>query len=261
MESRMGYSLHWDVEGSTCESIESLTGSPTKTAIPDAIVLHSTTRGLMVDQVMTTPTWSFAEPEANFEVDFYPTRKTSPWIVLETDMSDWNHGKYFQKYTSLCLLAADRSIVGTDTVLLSYCLEKLEAMIEPVLNNTLSPPLMYHSLISSSMFKTGSIDTEFGNGMYNDHRYHYDFFVTASAMLKHLDPNWPRMPELERVVWTMLRDVVNPSADDIYFPRFRHFSWYLGNAYSHGVTSIDNGKDEESTSEDINVYYGMTLWG
>ncbi|KAG2502531.1 hypothetical protein JM16_009759, partial [Phytophthora kernoviae] len=47
----------------------------------------------------------------------------------------------------------------------------------------------------------------------------------------------------------------------IDLPRFRHFSWYLGHSYSHGVTSIDSGKDEESTSEDINFYYGMTLWG
>ncbi|KUF89679.1 hypothetical protein AM588_10002364 [Phytophthora nicotianae] len=229
------------------------------------------------------PMWSFVEPEADFEVDFYPARKPSPWVVLETDMlrtlqkdimgnwSDWDadswyfNGKYFQKYASLCLMAADSSVVGPDTLLLSYCLEKLENMIEPVLNNSLSPPLMYDTLyrgiISSSIFKTGSIYTDFGNGMYNDHHYHYGYFITASAMLKHLDPNWSRMPELERIIWMMLRDVVNPSAEDKYFPRFRHFSWYLGHSYSHGVTSIDNGKDEESTSEDINFFYGMTLWG
>ncbi|KAG3093671.1 hypothetical protein PI124_g16507 [Phytophthora idaei] len=294
MESHTGYSLHWDVEGSTCESVgllhfalphqvESMSWSPTKATGPGAIVMHSATRGLMVGQVTTNPTWSFVEPEADFEVDFYPARKPSPWIVLETDMlrtlqkdimgnwSDWDvdswyfNGKYFQKYASLCLMAADSSVVGPDTLLLSYCLEKLEKLIEPVLNNSLSPPLMYDTLyrgiISSSIFKTGSIYTEFGNGMYNDHHYHYGYFVTASAMLKHLDPNWSRMPELERIIWTMLRDVVNPSADDKYFPRFRHFSWYLGHSYSHGVTSINNGKDEESTSEDINFFYGMTLWG
>ncbi|OWY97154.1 Endo-1,3(4)-beta-glucanase 1, partial [Phytophthora megakarya] len=97
MESRTGYSLHWKVEGSTCESIgllhfalphqvDSLTGSPTKTTSPGAVVLHSPTRGLMVGQVSTNPIWSFMEPEADFEVDFYPTRKPSPWIVMETDM-------------------------------------------------------------------------------------------------------------------------------------------------------------------------------
>ncbi|EGZ28365.1 hypothetical protein PHYSODRAFT_467340 [Phytophthora sojae] len=294
MESRTRYSLHWDVEGSSCQTVgllhfalphqlESMSGSPTTSSSAGAIMLHSATRGVMVGQVTTTPTWSFVEPEADFEVDFYPPRKPSAWIIKETDMlktlqkdiianwSDWDakswyyNGKYYQKYASLCLMAADSTIVGSDTTLLSYCLEKLEAMIEPVLNNTLSPPLMYDTLysglISSSIFQTGSIYTEFGNGIYNDHHYHYGYFVTASAMLKHLDPKWSRMPELEKIIWTMLRDVTNPSAEDKYFPRFRHFSWYLGHSYSHGVTSIENGKDEESTSEDINFYYGMTLWG
>ncbi|RLN52630.1 hypothetical protein BBP00_00009551 [Phytophthora kernoviae] len=293
MESRTGYSLTWETEGTGCDSegllhfalphqVDTMSGTPTKTDTSGAIVLHSAARGKMVGQVTTTPKWSFMEPEADFKIDFYPVRKPSPLVVLETDMlrtlqkdiiDDWDmnadswyyNGKYFQKYASLCLMASDSSVVGADTLLLAYCLEKLEAMIEPVLNNTLSPPLMYDTLysglISSSIFKTGSIYTEFGNGMYNDHHYHYGYFVVASAMLKHLDPTWSRMPELEKIIWTMLRDVANPSADDTYFPRFRHFSWYLGHSYSHGVTSIDSGKDEESTSEDINFYYGMTLWG
>ncbi|RLN53548.1 hypothetical protein BBJ29_008164 [Phytophthora kernoviae] len=162
-------------------------------------------------------------------------------------------------------MASDSSVVGADTLLLAYCLEKLEAMIEPVLNNTLSPPLVYETLyngiVSKAIFDTGILYMDFGNGIYNDHHYHYGYFVTASAILKHLDPTWSRMPELETMIWMMLRDVANPSADDVYFPRFRHFSWYLGHSYSRGVTLLDNGKDEESTSEDINFYYGMTLWG
>ncbi|POM70050.1 Endo-1,3-beta-glucanase [Phytophthora palmivora] len=63
------------------------------------------------------------------------------------------------------------------------------------------------------------------------------------------------------MVWTMLRDVANPSSDDQYFPKFRHFSWFLGHSYSHGVTPMADGKDEESTSEDVNFCYGMMLWG
>ncbi|KAG7394229.1 hypothetical protein PHYBOEH_005484 [Phytophthora boehmeriae] len=194
--------------------------------------------------------------------------------TLQKDiMDDWSlnqdswyfNGKYFQKYASLCLMASDSSVVGTDITLLSYCLEKLEALIEPVLNNTLSPPLVYETLyngiVSRAIFDTGILYMDFGNGIYNDHHYHYGYFVTASAILKHLDPTWSRMPELETMIWTMLRDVANPSAADVYFPRFRHFSWYLGHSYSRGVTLLDNGKDEESTSEDINFYYGMTLWG
>ncbi|KAE9053888.1 hypothetical protein PF007_g32819 [Phytophthora fragariae] len=80
MESRTRYTLHWDVEGSTCSvgllhfalphQVESLSGSPTTSSSSGAIVLHSATRGEMVGQVTATPTWSFVEPEADFKVDF-----------------------------------------------------------------------------------------------------------------------------------------------------------------------------------------------
>ncbi|KAL8008276.1 putative endo-1,3(4)-beta-glucanase, glycosyl hydrolase family 81 [Plasmopara halstedii] len=294
MESRTQYSLNWQVEGSTCQTVgllhfalqhqlESLTGTVIQTTTPGAIILNSATRGRMVGQVTTNPQWMFHEPEANFDIDFYPVRRPSPWLVVETDMlrtlqrdimGNWTgfdvdtwyfNGKSIQKYASLCLMASDPAVVGTDKLLLSFCLKKLEKLFEPILNNTLSPPLMYDTLyrglISSSIFRTNSIYQEFGNGIYNDHHYHYGYFVVAAAMFKHLDPKWSRMPELEAMIWTMMRDVVNPSKEDKYFPRFRHFSWYLAHSYSHGVTSINNGKDEESTSEDINFYYGMTMWG
>ncbi|TDH64916.1 uncharacterized protein CCR75_000626 [Bremia lactucae] len=294
MESRTSYTFHWDVEGSSCDTsgllhfalhhqIESMGGPVIDTTSYGAIILHSATRGQMVAQVTTTPMWSFVEPEADFEVDFYPPDRPSPWLVKKIDLrntleedilgnwSTWDvdswyfNGKSFQKYASLCLMASDVSVVGRDTSLLSFCLDKLESLIEPLLNNTLTPFLMYDTLyrglISTSIFRANNIYEEFGNSIYNDHHYHYGYFVVASAILKHLDPNWYRMPELEELIWTMLRDVANPSKKDPYYPCFRHFSWYLGHSYSHGVTSIDNGKDEESTSEDINFFYGMTLWG
>jgi len=32
-------------------------------------------------------------------------------------------------------------------------------------------------------------------------------------------------------------------------------------SWSHGVTPSGDGKDEESTSEDINHYWGIQMWG
>ncbi|RMX65586.1 hypothetical protein DD238_001790 [Peronospora effusa] len=291
MESRTAYSINWDVEGSTCESVgllhfalphqvASLTGSPTTASTPGAIALHSSTRGLMVAQVSNK--WCFVEPESEIEIDFWPARRPTPMVVEEFDMlrtlkdditANWSmnasswyfNGKNFQKYASLCLMAADSSVVGPDTTLLAFCLEKLEKLIEPLLNNTLIPPLVYETLyrgiVSRAIFDTGELYVDFGNGIYNDHHYHYGYYVTSAAIIKYLNPNWSRMPELEALVWLMVRDVANPSRYDCFFPRFRHFSWFNGLSYSHGVTLLNEGKDEESTSEDINFYYGMTLWG
>eukprot|EP00479_Gromia_sphaerica_P007461 TRINITY_DN2490_c0_g1_i1.p1 TRINITY_DN2490_c0_g1~~TRINITY_DN2490_c0_g1_i1.p1 ORF type:complete len:119 (-),score=22.76 TRINITY_DN2490_c0_g1_i1:403-759(-) len=63
------------------------------------------------------------------------------------------------------------------------------------------------------------------------------------------------------VIETLIRDVANPSKADRYFPTFRAFDWFHGHSWSHGITPSADGKDEESTSEDINFYYAMKLWG
>ncbi|KAG2772680.1 hypothetical protein Pcac1_g16645 [Phytophthora cactorum] len=292
VQSRTRYSLDWETEGSSCDStgllhfalphqVEVMSGATTMQS-KGAIVLHSSTRGDMVGQVTTSGSWTLTEDEADEEVDFYPANKLSTDVasqinLLSTLQSDidsaWSldsgswyyNGKAYQKYASLCLMAADSSVVGDDTTLLRNCLSKLEALVGPFVNNTMSVPLVYETsykgIVTSQVFTANDVNVEFGNGVYNDHHYHYGYWVTASAILKKLDPSWSGITQLETMVWTLLRDVVNPSSDDPYFPKFRHFSWYLGHSYSHGVTPMADGKDEESTSEDVNFYYGMKLWG
>jgi len=232
--------------------------------------------------VTTSGSWTLTEAEADAEVDFYPASKPSADVVsqvgllstLQSDIdSTWSlntgswyyDGKAYQKYASLCLMAADSAVVGDDTTLLKSCLSKLEALVQPFVNNTMSVPLVYETtykgIVTSQIFTANDVNVEFGNGVYNDHHYHYGYWITASAILKKLDPSWSGMAQLETMVWTLLRDVANPSSDDTHFPKFRHFSWFLGHSYSHGVTPMADGKDEESTSEDVNFYYGMMLWG
>ncbi|CAI5712713.1 unnamed protein product [Hyaloperonospora brassicae] len=260
--------------------VESMIDSPITAETPGAITLNSTTRGLMVGQMSLC--WSFNVPEADFEIDFYPAGKLSSYLVRETNMlrtlredilANWTlatnswyfNGKALQKYASLCLMAADTTVVGSDTTLLALCIQKLERLFEPLLNNTLSPPLVYETLyggvVSGLIFENDNLYMDFGSGIYNDHHYHFGYYVLSAAILKYLDPTWYLMPELEQFIWMLLRDVSNPSLDDPVYTRFRHFSWYHGHSYSRGVTLLDHGKDKESTSEDLNFYYGMTLWG
>lgn len=82
----------------------------------------------------------------------------------------------------------------------------------------------------------------------------------VGAIIRHLDPEW-RSEELTDYVDTLWRDVANTSAEDKYFPRFRAFDWFMGHSWSQGIFVSPDGKDEESTSEDINLYYAMALWG
>uniref|UniRef100_M4B6U6 glucan endo-1,3-beta-D-glucosidase n=1 Tax=Hyaloperonospora arabidopsidis (strain Emoy2) TaxID=559515 RepID=M4B6U6_HYAAE len=249
VQSRTRYSLEWETEGRGCKSTGLLhialphqvevMNRPTTARSKGAIVLHSSTHGEMVGQVTKSSSWTLSEPEVEEEVDFYPSTKPSADLVskvkllstLQSDIaSDWDlntgswyyNGKAYQKYASLCLIAADSLVVGDDTTLLKSCISNLEALISRFVNNTLGMPLVYDTaykgIVTSQVFAANDISVEFGNGAYNDHHYHYGYWVTASAILKKLDPSWSGMAQLEAMVWTLLRDVANPSSDDEYFP-------------------------------------------
>ena len=58
----------------------------------------------------------------------------------------------------------------------------------------------------------------------------------------------------------LIRDVATPNADDPYFPQFRSFDWFVGHSWAKGIVESNDGKDEESSSEDYNFTYGMKLW-
>ncbi|OWZ14456.1 Endo-1,3(4)-beta-glucanase [Phytophthora megakarya] len=250
----------------------------------EGVAAHSTTRGLMQGVVTKTspPEWRLVET-VDFPVDFYPPRKPDASVVetfemkknLITDINaQWSialgqsyyfNGKAAQKYASLCLMAGDPSIVGKDTALLSHCIKKLEELLMPFLDNSWTNPLnydtIYRGVVSSQGFTLNDPNVDFGNTMYNDHHYHYGYWVVTAAIVNKLDPTWSGIPALNRMAGFLIRDVANPSDADPYFPKFRSLDWYRGHSYSHGITALGDGKDEESTSEDMNFYYGMTLLG
>ena len=164
-------------------------------------------------------------------------------------------------------MASDPNVVGSSDrgEILGMCLSKLRIAMEHFLDNSWTHPLVYdevyRGLISSQAFG-GEMWVDFGNTMYNDHHYHFGYIIVAGAIQRMLDPTWSRLPELTKNIDLLIRDVANPDAAlDVYFPAFRHFSWYLGHSYSHGITPFADGKDQESTSEDMNFDYGMMLWG
>jgi endo-1,3(4)-beta-glucanase len=251
-----------------------------------SIVVQSTTRGAMTGVVTKAAggvaPWKMTEPELKQEIGFYAPRKIEASLVTslklkETLQADINAewvldgasyyftGKAYQKYASLCLMADDPAVMGEDKTLMQTCVKKLETLLDKFLTNSFPSPLIYEStyrgLTTSEGITKNDVNADFGNGIYNDHHYHYGYWICASAMLRKLDPKWARMAELEVMVTTMMRDVANPSPEDTHFPTFRHFSWYLGHSVSHGATPMNDGKDQESTSEDMNFFYGMMLWG
>ncbi|KHO01794.1 glycosyl hydrolase [Metarhizium album ARSEF 1941] len=114
-------------------------------------------------------------------------------------------------------------------------------------------------IVSSASYVTGDAGVDFGNTYYNDHHFHYGYFILAAATIGHLDPEWAKANK--DYVNLLVRDVANPSEGDKFFPLWRSFDWYHGHSWAHGLYAAMDGKDQESSSEDTMCAYALKMWG
>jgi hypothetical protein len=66
---------------------------------------------------------------------------------------------------------------------------------------------------------------DFGQGFYNDHHFHFGYFLYAFAVIAELDAEWIYINHnYLSTILLYARDIANPAPDsDHYFTRFRHF--------------------------------------
>ncbi|KAG0214665.1 hypothetical protein BGX28_001703 [Mortierella sp. GBA30] len=276
------YRIDWVVEGDLTKQFMHFTlphhrAILTNSSRETSLVLPSTTKGKMVAYLGQS--WHLLEPN-RMHVGFLPDRwqdrvSQQQWEEIRkqayhdvkddfgkaTDMDSlYFAGKRLAKFGLLCLVVAD--VLGDDELLSQECVDKLKDAFLRFLENRQRFPLVYDTTwkgLITSQGLVGGAEADFGSAWYNDHHYHYGYFVHTAALIRHLDPSW-RTEALSSFVSGLLRDVANPSSEDPYFPVFRNFDWFMGHSWSQGLFSSLDGKDEESTSEDVNFYYAMSLW-
>lgn len=119
-----------------------------------------------------------------------------------------------------------------------------------------SLPLFRYDESTTMMVATNA---EFGNEFGNDHHFHYAYYIRAAAVLLKYRPQLqsqlqPRIDELVADIATW-EDATNR------FPRLRMFSVYEGHAWADGRAQFADGNNEESSSESLNAWYAIALWG
>ncbi|KAH7106650.1 glycosyl hydrolase family 81-domain-containing protein [Auriculariales sp. MPI-PUGE-AT-0066] len=108
---------------------------------------------------------------------------------------------------------------------------------------------------------------DFGNGYYNDHHFHYGYFLAAASVIAKFDASWlstkptrGTSTNKELLDW-IARDIANPSTSDPYFTVSRTMDWFAGHSWASGIANGAGGRDQESIGEAINGYYGALLYG
>ncbi|MGB4759186.1 MAG: glycosyl hydrolase [Candidatus Saccharimonadales bacterium] len=185
-------------------------------------------------------------------------------------MSPYYGGKYAAKMARMILIAEE---IGDSSAATSIA-TALKTFIATYLTATPtgSAGVMGSGYKNAFLYQGGStwkgVSTEngladmgadFGSGRFNDHHFHYGYWIYAAAVVARNDASWRATHKA--AIESLIRDIANPSYSDTYFPKFRHKDWFAGHSWAGGLVGIDVGPGQESTSEAINAWYGIHLWG
>ncbi|KAJ2517387.1 hypothetical protein H4217_003999 [Coemansia sp. RSA 1939] len=180
-------------------------------------------------------------------------------------------GKALARAARIALIAEE---VG-DHASSQHAADLAVAWFEPWILGTNGNALVYDTEWRGMVSRAGLHDpgADFGQGRYNDHHFHYGYFVYAAAVLARLRPGW--LDERRRAfVDLLVRDFCTPlgarapsaaagAASLVpphYFPQMRCFDMYDGHSWAAGLFAFADSRNQESTSEAINAYYGAYLY-
>jgi len=107
----------------------------------------------------------------------------------------------------------------------------------------------YHGLIG--------LQASFGSDEYNDHHFHYGYFLYAAGVLCADDS--ALAGKLAPVLDLLAADIASP-ADSGFFPQRRTFDAYASHSWASGTSPFADGNNQESSSEAVNAWAGLALW-
>ncbi|VUC20829.1 unnamed protein product, partial [Clonostachys rosea] len=244
--------------------------------------LQSTTKGIAT--LVKGTQWTMVEPQMPVEMDFAPWRPEKGSIktlsedaksliqaaaaselgqnmIAQSNLdSMYFSGKALAKFALILYVIND---MLEDPALVKKGLGQLKAAFGTFAANKQKFPLVYEKawggVVSSATYVTGDMGVDFGNTLYNDHHFHYGYHILAGAIIAHIDPEW--LTQNKEYVDILVRDVANPSSKDHHFPMWRSFDWYHGHSWAHGLYAAMDGKNQESSSEDMMHAYALKMWG
>ncbi|KAN0121685.1 glycoside hydrolase family 81 protein [Hyaloscypha variabilis] len=144
--------------------------------------------------------------------------------------------------------------------LITPVIQYLETSFDYWFNSSATTLAAYETTWGGVVDKAGAtnVNIDFGNGYYNDHHFHYGYFLAVAATIAKYDGAW--LNEHKDYINWFARDIINPSPEDPYFPITRCRDWFAGHSWASGIANGAGSRDQESTGEAVNGYYGALLW-
>jgi endoglucanase Acf2 len=108
-------------------------------------------------------------------------------------------------------------------------------------------------------------DEFFGIAEVNDHHFWYGYWIRTAAEIALRDPTWAAKERWGGMVDLLVADIATAERGRADFPFLRNFDPYEGHSWANGLGGVGEygayGNNQESSSEAINAWAGLILWG
>ena len=136
--------------------------------------------------------------------------------------------------------------------------DKLRAKLQNWLTYTPGEPRNYFAYYP----RWGSLvgfEVSYDSDKFNDHHFHYGYFMYAGALLCMVDAEFCR--DYGPMLRTLAKDYANWQKEDTRFPFLRTLDPWFGHSFAGGLGDAgnDNGNGQESSSEAMQGWGGMYL--
>ncbi|RLD53597.1 MAG: hypothetical protein DRI97_13150, partial [Bacteroidetes bacterium] len=177
-------------------------------------------------------------------------------IFGNTDTYWW--GKALGKWAKIIPIAEQ---VG-DTTAQNYFIDQLQGALNDWFTYTPGESNKYFAYFNLNLGGFSGLlgfDTSFGSDHYNDQHFHLGYFIYAAGILAMYDPQWAA--EYKDFVECVINQYACPFRNNEYFPFLRTMDVYEGHSWADGLAWEDWGNCQESSSEAMNGWTGIVLWG
>ena len=210
-----------------------------------------------MDEPLTPIGWTAANPIA-------PAYEQSVRDALSEDVGfgvtagdPYFGGKQFSALARLALIADELN----ETALANTYRNNLGNALEQRLAGQNGDPLVYDQTWGGLVAASGinNAGASFGQGYYNDHHFHYGYWIYAAAAMAKDNPAW--VSQWGDEVMHLIRDIAEPSGADPNYGYMRNKDWFVGHSWAAGLFEFGDSRNQESSSEAVNAWYGVYLYG
>ncbi len=163
-------------------------------------------------------------------------------------------GKTLQRATQLYRLATQLGLKDAAATVRGVVVTELDRWTEPRGCDTRPASCFVYDAKNKGVV---GLTPSFGSDEFNDHHFHYGYFLYAAGVLAADDP---KLAAKWRPVIDLLAADIAGQGSSPLMPDRRVFDAYAAHSWASGTSPFADGNNQESTSEAVNAWVGLTFW-